>query len=96
LKQSAGTVRNGVTHGTSSAKKKTTASTLKQVQKQVAKALPGAKTTRRGAEEAVGSKLRGTSDKLVSGKKQKPRGDTKSGPPRRPERIPKQGKQSVR
>jgi hypothetical protein len=96
VKQSAGTVREGVTHGISSAKKKTTASTVKQVQKQAAKTSPDAKTTRRGVKAASAPKLQGTLNKSVSGKQQKDRVDTKSGRPRPPGRIHKQGKRSIR
>jgi hypothetical protein len=95
LKQFAGAVGEGVAQGISIAFKKTTASTLKQVQEQVAKTLPDAKTTRRGVSAAFASKL-GTLGKLVSGEQQKDRVDTKSGPPRPSERIHKQGKRSIR
>src|SRR6266403_389684 len=84
-----------VTHGISSAIKKTTATTLKQVQEQVAKTLPpaDAKPTRRGERTTFASKLQGTLGKLVSCEKQK---DTKSGPHSPHERIQKPGKRSIR
>jgi hypothetical protein len=96
LKQLAGTVGEGVTHGISSAIKKSTVTTLKQVHDQVAKTLPDAKTTRRSVRAAFASKLQDTLDKLVSGEQQKGRVDTKSGPHRPGEHIHKQGKRSIR
>ncbi len=95
MKQLAGTVGEGVTHSISSAIKKTTATTLKQVQEQVAKTLPpaDAKPTRRGERTTFASKLQGTLGKLVSGEKQK---DTKSGPHSPHGRIQKPGKRSIR
>ena len=97
LKQFAGTVGEGVSHGISSAIKKTTVSTLKQVQEQVAKTLPpDAKTTRHGVRASFASRLQGTLDKLASGEQEKDWVDPKSGPPPLPERIHKQGKRSIR
>jgi hypothetical protein len=92
LKQFAGTVGGGVASGISSAIKKTTVSTLKQVHEQVAKTSPDAKTTRGGARAAFASKLQGALDKLGSSEQPKDRVDTKSGPPPLPERIHRQGK----
>jgi hypothetical protein len=69
LKQSAGTVKESVTRGISSAKKETTSSTAKQVKK----TLPDAKTTRGGVRAASAPKPKSTSDKLASGKQQKHR-----------------------
>jgi hypothetical protein len=59
------------------------------------KALLNAKTTRRGVREAFASKLQGTMDKLVSGKQQRSRVDTKSGPHRPHECIHKRAGRKV-
>jgi hypothetical protein len=90
LKQIADTVGEGVTKGISSTIKKTTASTLKQVQERVAKT-----STRRGVKGFFASALQDTLNEFVSGEQQRDRVDTKSGPPRRPERIHKQGERSI-
>ena len=95
MKQFAGTVGGGVASGISNAIKETTVSALKQVQGQVAKTSPDAKTTRGGLRAAFASKLQGTLDKLGSSEQPKDRVDTKSDPPL-PERIHKQRKRLIR
>jgi len=69
LKQLAGVVGEGVTQSITSALKKGTVTTLKQV----AKNLPDAnqKTTKRGGKASFASKLQGTLEKMVSGSQQK-------------------------
>lgn len=95
MKQLVDTVEEGVTQGISSAIKKTTVSTLKQVQEHVAKSLPDAKKTRRGVKGFFASAIQDSLVEFITGEPQMDRVDTKSGPPRRPERIQKQGKQSI-
>ncbi|KAH9994637.1 hypothetical protein BJV77DRAFT_293127 [Russula vinacea] len=88
LKQLAGVVGEGITQSITSAIKKSTVTTLKQV----AKTMPDSnqKTTQRGLKASFASKLQGTLDKLVSSSPQNVQVDPKSSPHGGQEHVRKQ------